>query len=102
MVNNYTIYDQIGRASNAMTGLFDCSTIEVFSRVLTMSEVDFWCIHASGKQTRKMDTALRWLNTVLAVCEYMSFAKSWQEKGCSSHAETCEKYTSEKYTDKRF
>ena len=31
---------------------------------------------------------LRWLNTVLAVCEYMSFAKSWQEKGCSSDAET--------------
>ena len=31
---------------------------------------------------------LRWLNTVLAVCKYMSFAKSWQEKGCSSQAET--------------
>ena len=31
---------------------------------------------------------LRWLNTVLALCEYMSFAKSWQEKGCSSQAET--------------
>ena len=29
----------------------------------------------------------RWLNTVLAVCEYLSFAKSWQEKGCSSQAE---------------
>ena len=29
-------------------------------------------------------TNLRWLNTVLAVCEYMSFAKSWQEKG-SAH-----------------
>ena len=26
----------------------------------------------------------RWLNTVLAVCEYLSFAKLWQEKGCSS------------------
>ena len=24
----------------------------------------------------------------MAVCEYMSFAKSWQEKGCSSQAET--------------
>ena len=35
-------------------------------------------------------SVLRWLNTVLAVCEYtcMSFAKSWQEKGCSSQAET--------------
>ena len=31
---------------------------------------------------------LTWLNTVLAVCEYMSFAKSWQEEGCSSQAET--------------
>ena len=30
----------------------------------------------------------RWLNTVLAVCEYLPFAKSWQEKGCSSQAET--------------
>ena len=31
---------------------------------------------------------LRWLNAILAVCEYMSFAKSRQEKGCSSQAET--------------
>ena len=31
---------------------------------------------------------LRWLNTVLAVSEYMSFAKLWQEKGCTSQAET--------------
>ena len=31
---------------------------------------------------------LTWLNTVLAVCEYMSFAKSSQEEGCSSQAET--------------
>ena len=31
---------------------------------------------------------LRWLNTVLAVCEYTSFAKSWREKGCSWQAET--------------
>ena len=26
----------------------------------------------------------------MAVCEYMSFVKSWQEKGCSSQAETWE------------
>ena len=32
--------------------------------------------------------SLRWLNTVLAVSEYMSFAKLWQEKGCCSQAET--------------
>ena len=31
---------------------------------------------------------LRWLNTVLAVSEYVSFANLWQEKGCSSQAET--------------
>ena len=31
---------------------------------------------------------LRWLNTALAVSEYRSFSKLWQEKGCSSQAET--------------
>ena len=31
---------------------------------------------------------LKWLNTVLAVCDYMPFAKSWQENGCYSQAET--------------
>ena len=31
---------------------------------------------------------LRWLNTVLAVSEYRSFAKLWQDNGCSSQAET--------------
>ena len=38
--------------------------------------------------TRKWPSLLRWLNTVLAVSEYMSFANLWQEKGCSSQAET--------------
>ena len=37
---------------------------------------------------RRSSLYLRRLNTVLAVCEYMSFAKSWQEKDCSSQAET--------------
>ena len=37
------------------------------------------------RQIKKL--CLRWLNTVLAVCERMSFAKSWQEEGCSSQAE---------------
>ena len=43
-----------------------------------------------SKQRRVIDDTypLRWLNKVLAVCEYISFAKSWQEKGCSSQAET--------------
>ena len=31
---------------------------------------------------------LKWLNTVLAVFDYMSFVKSWQGKGCCSQAET--------------
>ena len=39
-------------------------------------------------QPGSYEEALRWLNTVLAVSEYMSLAKSWQEKGCSSQAET--------------
>ena len=30
---------------------------------------------------------LRWLNTVLSVIKYISLAKLWQEKGCSSQAE---------------
>ena len=43
---------------------------------------------------------LRLLNTVLAVCEYMSFGKLWQEKGCSSQAETWQ--VKNIYTDERF
>ena len=31
---------------------------------------------------------LSWLSTVLAVSEYWSFAKLWQEKGYSSQAQT--------------
>ena len=32
---------------------------------------------------------IRWLNTVLAVCEFLSFASGkTQEKGCSAQAET--------------
>ena len=30
-----------------------------------------------------MTVTLRWPNTVFAVSEYRSFAKLWQEKGCS-------------------
>ena len=41
---------------------------------------------ATGTAQRFM--YLRWLKTVLAVCEYMSFVKSWQQDGCSSQAET--------------
>ena len=40
------------------------------------------------QNTEKVTVILRWLNTVLAVCEYMTSGKSWQEKGCSSKAET--------------
>ena len=42
----------------------------------------------NGRPGRRLLDHLRWLNTVLAVSEYRSFAKFWQEKGCSSQAET--------------
>ena len=38
--------------------------------------------------TNSQMVELWWLNTVLAVCECMPFAKSWQEGGCSSQVET--------------
>ena len=45
--------------------------------------------HFNGKMSlRCLLLLLRWLNTVLAPCEYMSFLKSWQEKDCSSQGET--------------
>ena len=46
-------------------------------------------IPARGTATHVKTIHLRWLNTVfMAVSEYMSFAQSWREKGCSSQAET--------------
>ena len=39
-----------------------------------------------GRDTGRVKVAEHSL--ILAVCECMSFAKSWQEKGCSSQAET--------------
>ena len=53
MVNDYTIYDEIG----IWPGFSVVVLIKVFSRFLAKSEVDFWCIHAWGKQTRQIDTA---------------------------------------------
>ena len=47
-----------------------------------------WRIYKKTIRLFKYFIELRWLNTVLAVSEYMSFAKLWQEKGCSSQAET--------------
>ena len=44
--------------------------------------------YPTGKTRTYRDSYLRWLNTVLAVCEYMSFAKSCQEQCRSSQAET--------------
>ena len=40
------------------------------------------------RATAVLKSNLRWLNIVLAVSEYRSFAKLWQKKGCSSQAET--------------
>ena len=47
-------------------------------------------IKLSSRDRRSVSNkeVLRWLNTVLAVCECTSFVKSWQEKGSSSQAET--------------
>ena len=58
MVTDYTIYDKIGRASNDRAFRSSTVPIKVFLRFLAMSKVDFWCIHAKGKKTREMDTAL--------------------------------------------
>ena len=60
-VNEYTISDSwsmMKLVEHPITGLFNHCTdqFEVFSRFLVMAEVDFWCIHAWGKQTREMDT----------------------------------------------
>ena len=41
-----------------------------------------------GPSSETQGQSIKRLNTVLVVCEYMSFAKSWQGKGCSSQAET--------------
>ena len=63
-------------------GLFEfnragCWVLNSCSRRRHLGKYWYWSWHL-----------LRWLNTVLAVCEYRSFAKSWQEKGCSSQAAT--------------
>ena len=61
--NEYTISDSwsmMKLVEHPITGLFNHCTdqFEVLSRFLMMAEVDFWCIHAWGKQTREMDTTL--------------------------------------------
>ena len=45
--------------------------IKVFSSFLAMPGVHFWCIHAKGKQTREMDTALS-NNAVLVFCGFLT------------------------------
>ena len=45
-------------------------------------------VHLESRIAEADRRLLRWLNTVLAVCEYMSFAKLWQEERGSSQAET--------------
>ena len=58
---------------------------------LVLRVLSYW--ENPGKEVDQLlliiiEKELWWLSTVLEVCEYMSFAKSWQEKGCSSQAET--------------
>ena len=55
MENDYTIYDEKGMQ---WPGFSIVLPIKVFSRFVAMSEVDFRCIHAWGKQTREMEIAL--------------------------------------------
>ena len=55
--------------------------------VLSNHERFYWYA-VNQTRSRLMKCDLRWLNTVLAVSEYRSFAKLWQEKGCSTQAET--------------
>ena len=44
--------------------------------------------YCMAMRLKRKHTNLRCLNTVLAIYEYVSFANSWQEKGCSLQAET--------------
>ena len=60
--------------------------IQLQKNLPTFDELNAW--NKLDKSEAAQIHFLRWLNTVLVVCEYMSFVKSWQEKGCSSQAET--------------
>ena len=64
----------------------DCTII--LGLKLPKSNNNSACSRRFFKSVKFLNQALRWLNTVLAFCDYMLFAKSWQEKGCSSQAET--------------
>ena len=54
------IYSTMKLVGHPMTGLFDHCTdqFDVFLRFLTMTEVDFWCLHSWDKITCEMDTTL--------------------------------------------
>ena len=60
--------------------------IQLQKNLQTFDELNAW--NKLDKSEAGQIHFLRWLSTVLAVCEYMSFVKSWQEKGCSSQAES--------------
>ena len=60
--------------------------IQLQKNLQTFDELNAW--NKLDKSEAAQIHFLRWLSTVLAVCEYMSFVKSWQEKGCSSQAES--------------
>ena len=64
----------------------DCTII--LGLKLPKSNNNSACSRRFFKSVKFLNQALRWLNTVLAFCEYMSFAKSWQQKGCCSPAKT--------------
>ena len=56
-------------------------------RLQIFKQNGFSLCYQSWPVSKGHSTTLRWLNTVLAVFEYRSFAKLWQEKGCSSQVE---------------
>ena len=55
---------------------------------LFLHPFEYDLMHNTMKQDMTKAIQLRWLDTVVAVSEYTSFGKLWQEKGCSSQAET--------------
>ena len=90
--------DQCGWSNNFTDSFFESSisTEQNVSSLTSVVSVDSSprfsnslteCLLLARSLPNKVNE-LSWLNTVLAVCEYMSFVKSWQEKGCNSQAET--------------
>ena len=77
------VSEPVNHCCAALTSNAECNISDRFC-----ARVILWCSFNRYSDRHGISGKLRWLNTVWAVCEYMLFAKSWQEKGCSSQAET--------------